>query len=349
MVKFEWTLELCKQESIKYTRKIDFLKSCGQAYRIAHKKGWLNEICSHMVEGRKPNRYWNKENCAKEASKYKHKKDFQENNPSAYVVAHRSGWLEEICSHMIPLGNIQKRYIYKAIFYDDCVYIGLTCNPEKRFNSHLSDEKSSVYKHMLETNSKPVFELISDTLYSKEDASELEDLIVEEYKKLGKCILNKNKAGGLGGGKIKWTFEICRLEALKYTTKKEFILNNENAYNACLKNKWIGLVCSHMVELKKLNNYWTKERCHEKALKYSLRSQFIKEANSIYSKAFAKGWAEEICSHMIDTRKSRNYWNYENCKTEAKKYTNRFKFKIGSSGAFGWARKNNWLEDFFPK
>lgn len=349
MVKFEWTLDLCKQESIKYNRKIDFLKSCGQAYRIAHKKGWLNEICSHMIEVRKPNRYWSKENCAIEANKYKHKKDFQKNNPSAYVVVHRNGWMEEICKHMIPLGGLEKRYIYKVSFPDSCMYIGLTCSPKNRFANHLIDSKSSVYKHMMETNATPTFELVSVLAYSQEEASELEDLIVEEYKSSGYCILNKNRAGGLGGGKRKWTFELCRAEALKYDTKQEFLLNNANAYNACSKNKWIDLLCSHMIIVKRPNNYWTKERCQEEALKYKNKTEFGEKSSGAYASAYSKGILNEICLHMVEVKKTRGHWNYENCKIEAKKYTSRSKFKSGSMGAFDSARKNNWLEEFFPK
>ena len=345
MIRFEWTLELCQQEALKYERRVDFLKSCGQAYRIAHKKGWLNDICSHMIEVRKPNRYWSKENCLIEALKHNTKKDFQKSSPSVYVVASRNGWIGDICAHMVPLGHLHQRYLYKISFPDSCIYIGLSWNPKTRFTQHLV--KGTVYKHIMKTNIKPTFELVSDTPYSPEEASELEHLIVEEYKKSGSCILNKNKAGGLGGDRVKWTFEEVKKEALKFNSKKEFLKNNMGAYSAAEKKKWLTAVCEHMVVIKRPNNYWTKEKCQEEALKFSSRAQFAKESENIYKTSSRKGWLNEVCSHMIKIRELRGYWTYENCKMEAAKYRNKSQFKTGSSGAYSAAKNNDWLKDLF--
>lgn len=40
-----------------------------------------------------------------------------------------------------------------------------------------------------------------------------------------------------------------------------------------------------------------------------------------------------------------NNWNYEHCKTEARKYTKRSHFKNQSPSAYGAARKNGWLDE----
>lgn len=45
---------------------------------------------------------------------------------------------------------------------------------------------------------------------------------------------------------IKWTKEICQTEALKYLSKKEFVINNRNAHDAAWKNGWLDEICSHM-------------------------------------------------------------------------------------------------------
>ena len=49
---------------------------------------------------------------------------------------------------------------------------------------------------------------------------------------------------------------------------------------------------------RKPKNYWTKERCHEEALKYKFRSDFYRKSVSCYSKAWENRWLDEICSHM---------------------------------------------------
>jgi hypothetical protein len=52
-----------------------------------------------------------------------------------------------------------------------------------------------------------------------------------------------------------------------------------------------------VVSDKKPSGYWTIERCHEEALKYSTRSNFRRDSNS-YKAAQRNGWLDHICSHM---------------------------------------------------
>jgi len=44
--------------------------------------------------------YWTKERCQEESLKYITKIDFRNNSKPAYMKSLRSGWLNEICSHM---------------------------------------------------------------------------------------------------------------------------------------------------------------------------------------------------------------------------------------------------------
>lgn len=48
----------------------------------------------------------------------------------------------------------------------------------------------------------------------------------------------------------------------------------------------------------KLKNYWSKEKCHEEALKYETRSQFYINSKGAYLKASRNKWLNDICSHM---------------------------------------------------
>ena len=57
MGKIYWTFEKCREEAIKFNRKIDFLKANKLAYHASYKKGWLDKICTHMeISGDKYNR-----------------------------------------------------------------------------------------------------------------------------------------------------------------------------------------------------------------------------------------------------------------------------------------------------
>lgn len=45
---------------------------------------------------------------------------------------------------------------------------------------------------------------------------------------------------------IKWTKEICTVEALKYNSRGEFSINSSNIYSAAMRNDWLDEICSHM-------------------------------------------------------------------------------------------------------
>ena len=49
--KENWTKEKCHQEALLFTKRRDFSR-CSNAYAVAKKNGWLNEICFHMVRER---------------------------------------------------------------------------------------------------------------------------------------------------------------------------------------------------------------------------------------------------------------------------------------------------------
>lgn len=65
------------------------------------KNGWkiLNKIKTGGVGGN--TLVWNKENCKKEAVKYKFRNDFRIGSNGAYISAYKNGWLDDICSHMM--------------------------------------------------------------------------------------------------------------------------------------------------------------------------------------------------------------------------------------------------------
>jgi len=50
--------------------------------------------------------------------------------------------------------------------------------------------------------------------------------------------------------------------------------------------------------VKKPHGYWTKIRCHKKALKCKSRIEFEEKYVSAHNAARTNGWLDEICSHM---------------------------------------------------
>ena len=59
-----------------------------------------------------------------------------------YFRACSKHWIQDICSHMIPLSNSQNRKIYAFEFEDNYAYIGLSYNPVTREKEHLREKDS---------------------------------------------------------------------------------------------------------------------------------------------------------------------------------------------------------------
>lgn len=91
-----WTKERCAEEARKYKKRIHFQKGCLAAFSAAWKKGFLDEICSHMSYNEYDPVKWSKEKCIEEGRKFGTRGEFKKNNPSAYKAAREQGWLDEI-------------------------------------------------------------------------------------------------------------------------------------------------------------------------------------------------------------------------------------------------------------
>jgi len=286
-----WTYKKCKEEALKYQTRSEFQNKSISAYEKSKINKWLNDICSHMELQHKPNGYWTYEKCKEEALKYKYKKDFIENKYVAYTKSLSNDWLDDICSHMIITGNKHKRCIYSYEFSDNSVYVGLTYNIEKRHNERLIDDNDQVTKHTKKTNLQPIRKQLTNYIDVNE-AIKLEEFYVNKYKKNGWVVLNIAKTGSIGSNKLKWTYEKCKNEALKYNTKSKFIKNSGSAYNSARKNKWLNKVCSHMIENP--NRIWSYERCKEESLKYINRTELCKNKRGAYKSAYKNKWLDEF-------------------------------------------------------
>lgn len=296
-----WTIDKIKEEALKYTTRNDFRKESGSAYTKAQVNGWLDDVCSHMTSISKPNGYWTIDKVREEALKFNNRNDFNKGS-SAYQAASKFGWLDDVCSHMELQGSIYKRHIYKAIFDDGSVYIGLTYNYDKRMIDHLRKSKSSVYRYMIQSGLKPTFELITKELLSMEDAVKMECRLIDEYKDLGFNVLNKAKGGSLGGSLIIWTLDKVRKEALKYDKRNDFIKGSPTAYNKAIGFGLLDDVCSHMVSRYKPNGYWTYDNIRKEALNFDNRADFKKDSITAYNRAMKNGWLNDVCSHMNNVK-----------------------------------------------
>jgi hypothetical protein len=95
-----WNFENVHKEAKKYTFRSEFLRNARGAYNSANKQGWLNQVCSHMSDGRSGKKIWTKKMVTEEAEKYCHKVDFERESPDAYNAAVDKKWIDSFCEHM---------------------------------------------------------------------------------------------------------------------------------------------------------------------------------------------------------------------------------------------------------
>jgi predicted GIY-YIG superfamily endonuclease len=270
------------------------------------------------------------------ALKYKHRSDFIKGNLRCYQSAKKRKILDEVCSHMVPLGNHYNRLVYVYEFEDNHVYVGLTCNKNKRHWDHIGGGNSPVDRHIKKTGLTPKYIIISDYYIPYNEAQKLEGDTIKKYKEEGWYILNKAKAGGLGGANvIKWTDEDLRQEALKYNTRSEMMKKNKNAYSYIIQRN-LRHFFSHMKWINNPNH--TLEECIEEAKKYSNRKEFQKNRSDLYGYTYNHGYQNIVFSHMEDLTKSK--WTIQEAVEVSKKYTNIGDFRRNDKTVYAFLKSN---------
>lgn len=294
-----WTKELCYEAALKYETKRDFKKYNNSAYQACIKLGVLNDVTKHMKLLRVPNGYWTKDRCHEVALKYSGRWQFQRLAGNVYLAAFKLGVIDDICEHMDSKVSLLDRLVYVFEFDDNSAYIGLTNDIEQRLVEHKTNSNSAIRNKLQKSNY--VLKQLTDYV-PKDQASQLEKKYIDQYIKNGWEILNQAKGGSLGGGSKKWS-----LKKIQILIKSEGI---ENANQLCkkysgavnyLKRKKLLDVCFPVKSTIKTkpDGYWTKERCHEVALKYNNLKDFLKNYGGAYSSAYRNGWLNEITNHMV--------------------------------------------------
>ena len=288
-----WTYERCKEEALKYKTKKDFREN-SHAHDVIKKNNWWGELCSHITS---PNRDWGfytYDNCKILALKYNTRTDMDNGEPLAYRNILENKWYD-LMNHMKYKTTNRKRYIYSFEFSDNSVYVGLTFNLEQRKKSHLNDESSTVYKH-IQKNKNYNFKIITEIPVSIDTAGQLEEETINSYKNKGWVILNKVRAGGLGGSKRYWTYNKCKNVCLQFKKLSEFKKNTTSSFKSILrKNGWYDELISHLNMDVKVLTFWNdKESCKIEASKYICKSKFQKANSGAYKACIRNNWLNEF-------------------------------------------------------
>lgn len=87
---------------------------------------------------------------------------------------------------------------------------------------------------------------------------------------------------------------------------------------------------------------WTKENCHNEALKYETKADFRKYSSSAYVTAKNRKWLNDICSHMRPLKQVDGYWNKEKCRETVLNYTDYATFAKENQSCYTAIHRNGW-------
>lgn len=292
----KWTKQICATLAQECETPREFRKKYNGAYQACLRNGWLQEVGSHFVYPYTKYGHWSVENLMSEAKKYKHRVDFKNLSSGAYQTAKKNKILDLVCFHMVPKGNRNRRYIYEIWNESKTkVYVGLTYNVTVRENSHRRQGK--LQKHFgKEFTLTPVTDLLNI-----DDAKAEEIRRIDDYKRRGIEVLNKQKGGNLGCANEIYTEEVCEKVIRACQSVKEIADKCPSVYHKARRMGWLSRMCDHMdyLNTKPPRGYWqVKENCKMVAeackTRKELRSRFPTACYTIR----INGWDEELCSHL---------------------------------------------------
>lgn len=281
---YKWSKEKCQEEALKYNYKIDFKNNAGSAYRSSLLNKWSDEICSHM-----------KPKC----NSYKR-------------IVYRYIFSDGFCYIGLTY-NPEKRNYQHHNAIDSSVYKHIILLNEEPTYELLTDytsveEAKEQEKQWIILSKKEGFKILNKAKAGACGSNNLiwtkEKCIIEskKYNTISELIKNNTSVyNNVKRFNIEnicfnhmtssekpngyWTFERCKEEALKYKTRYEYFLNASGSHESARRNKWLDIVCSHM--LKRVEK-WTDEKCKIEFLKYINMTELRKNNNTVYKKILKK-------------------------------------------------------------
>lgn len=195
----KWNYETCIEEARKYKTLKDFCNNSSSAYSMARKHGWLLQF-SWLKRKQKPKGYWTKERCYEEAKKYKSRKEFEANVPTAYMKSLRYKWIDEY-NWFTPTSKLLSAH-------------------QRKWNYETCKEESKKYSSRGEFS-----EMCSSAWAVAKKKGWL-----DEYT----WLVPKKRENGY------WNHDICFEEARKYTSKKDFKNGSQSAFDAAKRHGWLS-------------------------------------------------------------------------------------------------------------
>jgi hypothetical protein len=349
-----WTKERCEEESRKYQSKKEFIKGCSAAHHAAVVNGWLDDFTwladkrFDIIKGKVDSVYVyifeeTKTAYVGRTLIRRQKKRDKEHifNIEADNVARYAKKIHVPVPPMIiietnlTLEEGQDREDYWRKWYEQQGYTMLNRlatgvgKGSLGGISHGKWNRRTCREEALKYKSSSEFEAKSSSAY----AAALRNGWLKEYSWF--AVLKND-----------WDKDSCYNEAKKFKSRGEFAAGCKGAYKKALETGWIEDYTWLRSRQSKPAGYWDNyEHCYEEAKKYKNRRAFLKGCSGAYTKALKNGWLADY-SWFKEMKKPNGYWNQKTCFEEAKKYSSKKEFKQHANGAYQFAYKEGWLDDY---
>jgi len=238
---------------------------------------------------------------------------------AAYQTATRNNWMDDLCKEL----NISRRgdnnwWVTREDFKTDLLRI------KKEFYASGKTGGISLY---LSKNYSALYRIFRTKKYYK-----------SLLRELGFTVFNYH---------IRWTFEDCRRESLKYKTKGEWFAGSPGSQHAARKNGWFDELTKHMKILSHPAGYWTFEKCRKESLKYDFPTAWHRGSPKSYIGARNKPWYKKLIKRMTKRviQNPAGYWTFEKCRKQANKYKVSKRWRENSQGSWTTAYRNGWLPE----
>ena len=342
---YQEVYEIAKQ----YTCSSEFQKGNGSAYSKARASNWIKDYTWFTIKQHSPYTY---EECYDIAKGYKTRLELARGNVGVYQAALNHGWL------------------------DDYSWFESTQHPSHYWTKERVKEESKKYQCRGE------FALGNGTAYGKArkngwlgeftwlkddridlTAGKIDCVYAYEFEEYNTVYIGRTLMRRIRERNYEHLFcetdavamfikEQCiPLPAMKILeenlTLKEGIVKEEYYLQYYKDTGWITLNRAKTGSIGKIaKDKWTKEACHQEALKYRTRGEFAECNGSAYDKARRSGWLTEY-TWFVEQQKPAGYWDvYDNCYEAASKCRTRTEFIKKYNRAYVVARQNNWMKDF---
>lgn len=240
-----------------------------------------------------------------------------------------------------PFGKGYQVYVYE--FADRSAYVGLTCNPTRRRKDHL---KKGPVARKIAAGTAYELKVVAEGLMPT-PAGELEQATLARYGSAGWTLLNGRDGGSTGHIRSKYTLDRLREIARGASSRKEFQLLDNGAYQYACVHGHMDALASEFGWPDHVGHVWTLDLCRQEASKFQWLSDWVAGHRSSYTAAWKRGWLPAIKTELFPKPKPvASKWTREACLERAKVFKTRGEWQYNAGdGSYIAARRKGWLPE----